>query len=142
MYPNHMMHETASLLWGASQDITSNEVVELCLAILRLLLQSSSAATFPARSFADLLALLAASMAGEEGEEQRNPIPLYMLNLILLTFCTSEHPQICCDSDGWTRAIAADIADLRRHQGECTQFACSAAGPREHWGHRQDWSRA
>ena len=88
------MHGKASLVWGALQDITSNEVVMLCLAILRLLQQSPSTAPLPARSFADLLAHLVASMAGEEAEEQNHlhyPDPLYMMNLILSTFCTSEY---------------------------------------------------
>ena len=66
----------------------------LCLAILRLLQQSPSTAPLPARSFADSLAHLVASMAGEEAEKQihlRYPVPLYMLNLILSNFCSSEY---------------------------------------------------
>ena len=80
----------------------------LCLAILRLLQQSPSTAPLPARSFADSLAHLVASMAGEEAEKQIHlcyPVPLYMLNLILSDFCSSEY-----------RKYAVTPTDVLEHQ--------------------------
>ena len=66
----------AILLRRVSQDITSNEVVVLCRAILRLLQAGLFKATLPGRSFADLLAHLVAGMTGEEAEEHSDLIIL------------------------------------------------------------------
>ncbi|CAK0756740.1 hypothetical protein CVIRNUC_002481 [Coccomyxa viridis] len=64
------------------EDITSNEVVVLCLAILRLLQQSPSTAPLPARSSADSLAHLVASMAGTEVNTGRLHVALLALESI------------------------------------------------------------